>query len=127
MKWVIGRGGSSTETVSGNVSEWTWTGCNQKTNTVATGSFEIHWIEGTHNGTVTGSASQWTTESFGTTCTYGTGEGIHFGTLVGGASPLLVISTTISKMAGNFLCPNTVGWDAEYEVTEPHALFVTTG
>lgn len=127
IKLFTGNPGSTTETVSGNIQQLTWSGCNQTTDTVANGSFEIHWIEGTHNGTVTGKNSQWTTQIFGVSCTYGTGTGTHLGTLTGGAAPELSISTTIVKTAGGFLCPSTAGWDAEYVLTEPHALFVTTG
>ena len=125
VKGAINNEGGATETVSGNISELTWTGCSQTTDTVANGSLEIHWIEGTHNGTVTGKGSQVTVQIFGVSCTYGTGNGTHLGTLTGGTAPVLTISTTVTKTAGGFLCPGTAGWDAEYIVTEPHALFVT--
>ena len=127
IKWIIGNPGSTTETVSGNIQEWTWTGCNQTTDTVSNGSFEIHWIEGTHNGTVTGKGSQWTTQIFGVSCTYGTSTGTHLGSITGGEAPLIRMATTFTKTAGGVLCPGTAGWDAEYVLTEPHALFVTTG
>jgi len=110
-------------TVSGNISSLTWGGCSQTTHTVANGSLEIAWTSGS-NGTVTGKNSQVTVQIFGVSCTYGTGEGTHLGSITGGTSPILKITTTVAKTAGGFLCPSTAGWDAEYVLTSPHALYV---
>ena len=104
-----------------------WGGCSQTTHTVNSGTLDIDWISGTHNGTVTGTLAEWTTNIFGVSCTYGFAEaGTHLGTLTGGAEPILTIATTVVKKAGGFLCPATAGLDAEYVVTAPHAVFVTT-
>lgn len=111
--------------MSGNVGSITQGGCSQTTDTISNGSLEIHYISGTHNGTVTGAGSQVTAQIFGVSCTYGTGIGTHLGTLTGGATPTLNVATTVTKTAGGFLCPSTAGWDAEFEVDSPHALFVT--
>ena len=104
-----------------------WGGCNQTTHTINSGTLYIDYISGTHDGTVTGKLAQVTVNIFGVSCTYGAAEGgTHLGTLTGGTAPILNISTTVVKVAGGFLCPATSGWDAEYEITSPHAVFVTT-
>ena len=125
VKGAINNEGGATETVSANISELTWTGCNQTTDTVTNGSLEFHWIEGTHNATVTGKGSQVTVQIFGVSCIYSIGSVTHLGTLTGGAAPVLTINTPVTRTSGGILCPLTARWDAEYIVTEPHALFVT--
>jgi hypothetical protein len=112
-------------TVTGTVTKIVWEGCSQTTHTISTGKLHIsHIAGGATNGTVTSSGANVTVQIFGVSCTYGTGEGTHLGTLVGGASPHLTIATTVTKTAGGFLCPNTAGWDATYVVTTPHAAWV---
>ena len=121
------KGTTSSESgtpLTGTISSLTWSGCSQTTHTVANGSLSVEWISETLNGTVTGKGSQVTVGIFGVSCTYGTGEGTHLGTLTGGEAPILKVAATVSKTAGGFLCPSTAGWDAEYLVTEPHAVFV---
>lgn len=117
-------GTESTNTVAINVSEATWSTCSQTADTISAGLLEIKHVEGTHNGAVTGKSTAGTFEIFGVSCTYGFGEGTHIGTLLSGETPMLNISTTVPRTAGGFLCPSTVGFDAEYVVTEPHALYV---
>jgi hypothetical protein len=119
--------GSTTTTVSGSIDELTWTGCTNTTDTLTNGSLEIHWISGTHDGTVTGKGSEVTVNTLGVTCTYGTGSGTDLGTLESGTEPKLKISTTVPKIAGSFICPSNASWTAEYIITEPHALYITTG
>jgi hypothetical protein len=123
----MAKGTTSSESgtpLTGTISSLTWSGCSQTTHTVTNGSLSIEWISETLNGTVVGSGTQVTVQIFGVSCTYGTGEGTHLGTLTGGEAPLLKIATTVTKTAGGFLCPGTAGWDAEYVATEPHAVFV---
>jgi hypothetical protein len=114
-------------TVSGNIETLSWgetnTACSVTTDTVKNGKLEIKWTSGT-SGEVIGKESEVTTNTFGTSCTFGTGTGTVLGTITGGTAPKITISTTVQKTAGNFLCPNSAGWDAEYVVTSPHALFV---
>jgi hypothetical protein len=110
-------------TVSGTISSGSAGGCSQTTHGVALGSLEVAWTSGS-NGTVTSKSSQVTVQIFGVSCTYGTGEGTHLGSITGGSAPILKIATTVTKTAGGFLCPGTAGWDAEYVLTSPHALFV---
>jgi hypothetical protein len=61
---------------------------------------------------------------FGTSCTYGTGEGTELGTITGGTSPHLTITATIPRIAGGFLCPSTGVWHATFVVTSPHELHI---
>lgn len=111
-------------TISVGIESMAWGGCSQTTDTVATGSLSIEGFSGTTNGTISGSGSEVTFGVFGVSCTYGTGTGTKLGTLTRGEEPILPISTTLPKRAGGFLCPSTAGWEAEYVLTEPHALFL---
>jgi hypothetical protein len=115
----------SGERVPGTISSLTWEGCNQTTHTETTGSLEIEYISGSKptSGTVFGKGSKVKLTIFGTTCAYGTGEGTHLGTLTGGTTPHLTITTTLPRVTGGFLCPSTGIWHATYVVTSPHALF----
>jgi hypothetical protein len=101
----------------------TWSGCSQTTHTTAGGTLDIMYTSGT-SGEVVGTGFGVTVEIFSVSCTYSAGEGTKLGTITGGASPILKIETTVKKSAGSFLCPSTAGWDAEYVVTSPHALYV---
>jgi hypothetical protein len=115
---------TSGTTVTLSIESLSWSGCSQTTDTVKNGSLSIEWISGTSNGTVRGTGSEVTVGFFGISCTYGTGESTHLGTLTGGVEPFLLISATLKKTAGGVFCPTTAVWEAEYVVTEPHALFV---
>jgi hypothetical protein len=58
---------------------------------------------------------------FGTTCTYGVHAGATLGTLVEGTGTAVgfTINAVAFKLAGNFLCPETTKWVAEYVLTSP--------
>ncbi|MDQ3726101.1 MAG: hypothetical protein M3335_09505 [Actinomycetota bacterium] len=101
----------------------TWTGCSQTTHTVSNGSLEIGWTSGT-SGEVIGKATQWTYGIFGTSCTYGFGEGVKLGTLTGASAAALKINANVPRTAGGFLCPSTTTWEAEYVITVPHAIYI---
>lgn len=105
--------------ITGSIEQWTWGGCSQTTDTVSTGSFTTEYISGTHKGTTVATGDASTALIFGVSCTYGDGEGTDFSGFGEGSS------TTVKKIAGGFLCPSTAAWDAEFEITEPHAMFVT--
>jgi hypothetical protein len=123
---VTGKTSATSATqLSGNISALTWSSCSNPTNTVALGSLSIEWTSGT-SGTVRGKSTEVTVSGiFGVSCTYGTGTGTHLGTITGGTEPKLNIAAVgLVKTAGSFVCPSTAGWDAEYTVTTPHALYV---
>lgn len=112
--------GSATETVQGAVTGLTWTGCTSSTITNNLGSFEIHHISGTDNGTFTSFHTTITTMFLGVSCGYDTTNGFDLGTLL--ASPLhpvLSVSAVLPKEVGGFVCPSDIRWTAEYEFTEP--------
>jgi hypothetical protein len=118
-----GKTSEAGETVTVNLETLTWGGCSTTTDTNANGKLEITWTSGS-NGQVIGQESSWTVNVSGVSCTYGLGEGVKLGTLVGGEAPTLNIAALIPRTAGGFLCPSAVTWDAEYVVTEPHAVYV---
>ena len=121
--------GSETETVDGKVeaAKLTWGKCTaEKTETLKGGLLEIHWIEGTHNGTVTAKEFEVTVKVFGVSCIYKAGAGIHLGELTSGPEPILHVNTVVQG-SGGFLCPSTGTWKATYVVTSPTPLYVTTG
>jgi hypothetical protein len=122
---VSGKSGAETATaIPVELSEWSWSSCSQTTDTVASGSLEVDLIKGTHNGTVTGKGTEWKFTLSGVNCTFGTGTGTDLGTLTSGAGAVLDVNAVINKTAGSFLCPSTVLLEAQFVVTEPHALYV---
>jgi hypothetical protein len=112
-------------TVGGAITTLSWSSCTATTHTVALGELEIEKTAKHNEGNVFGKGSQVTVVIFGTTCTYGTGTGTKLGTITGGTEPKMNINAVgLTKTAGGFLCPTSAGWDAEYVVTKPHALYV---
>ena len=121
--------GSETETVRVEVGapKLTWGSCTaEKTVTISGGLLEIHWISGSHNGTVTAVEFEVTVKSFGISCIYKAGAGIHLGALTSGTQPTLDINT-VMQVVGGFLCPSTGILKATYVITSPTPLYVTTG
>ena len=116
--------GSSTETVQGAVTGLTWTGCTSTTITNNLGSFEIHHISGTDNGTFTSFHTTITAILFGVSCGYDTTNGVDLGTLVGGTDPVLNISAVLPKEIGSFVCPSDIRWTAQYTFTAPASFYV---
>jgi hypothetical protein len=106
-----------------NIESAAWDGCSQTTHTLLNGSLVIASTSGV-DGEVTGKETQWTYGMFGTSCTYGFGEGVKLGTLTGGSPAMLKINILIPRVAGGFLCPSMTTWQAEYAFTSPHALYV---
>jgi hypothetical protein len=106
-------------TVGGEITSLTWGGCSQTTHTLANGSLSID-----SEGNVTGKGNSVTLGVFGTSCVYGTGEGVKLGTLTGGSPAVLKINAQIPRIAGGFLCPSPGTWTAEYIVTSPSPLYV---
>jgi hypothetical protein len=138
----IENAGSSTTTVSGNITvtepepgktvpELTFGGCNCTVAVLKAGSLEIHQIAGTDNGTLTSSNAEVTASCstiFGTVhCIYAT-NATDLGTLTGGNPATLDIeSQNIPRLTTNALCDESANWDAKYEVTSPKPLFVAAG
>jgi hypothetical protein len=113
---------NNTEWVVTHLSTLTWGKCNQTTHTVAPGTIEFMTV-GSNQVVVRGQNTEVTLKLFNISCTYGTGAGTTLGTMTGGSAPIIELNTTFIKTAGSFVCPETVGWDVEYEIIAPHALF----
>jgi hypothetical protein len=97
-----------------------WTGCTVTTDTDKLGKLKIKGIPGTINGTLYADDEIMVTISiFGTTCGYGLESGGHIGTVFGGEAPTFTASAVAKRLFGNFLCPETTRWNAEYVMTEP--------
>jgi hypothetical protein len=109
--------------IDGPITSLKFEECSQTTHVLATGSLEI-MDTGGNTGEVWGKGNSVTLGVFGTSCTYGTGEGVKLGTITGGQEPTLKIDATIPRTAGGFLCPSTGTWTASYLVTSPHAVYV---
>jgi hypothetical protein len=75
----------------------------------------ITWTSETSNGTMSVSSLRLKTTLFGVSCVYG---GLSTSTLKGGEPAALVISTTVSRVSGGFLCPTSVTAQGEYQVTK---------
>jgi hypothetical protein len=128
--------GSTTETVTASIEakNFTWAACSTPngfctTTTVTGGTLEIHWIEGTHNGTVTDNGLVITSScatNFGTIhCIYEPANE-DIGTLTGGGTATADFENTpINIVATSGLCPEAPKLDAKYEITTPKPLYVT--
>lgn len=117
--------GAAAETVRYLVNETTWgakeTECTSEVVTLERGSLELHWIEGTANGTLTSKNAKITIKSatFGS-CVYGTGAGIDLGKITGGKPAIVDINAVLPRVTGSgLLCPETIKLVATYTMTEP--------
>jgi len=125
--------GSATETVKGQVTALTIEECEETIVTVLNkGTLEIHWIPGTHNGTITGTGTEITTvvpSIFGNIhCIYKT-NATDLGTLTGSkkANETAVMhaeNQAIPFIETSGLCPPKPTWDATYEFKTPDTLTV---
>lgn len=123
--------GSSMETVKAAVTKWSWANCTtaKKLVPVKTGEIEIHYLEGTGTGTLTGKNMEFTAESvLGSDCVYGTKGGVvHLGvTREPGAletKSQIEINAVFVKVSGSF-CPEDVRVGGRYLVNTPVPLYV---
>jgi len=120
--------GSATETVKAHADNLTFAECNCEVKVIKEGTVEIHWIEGTHNGTLTANGDEVTASCstiFGNVhCIYVV-ENTDLGTLTGGAEATADITATIPRLSTSGLCAETAVWHVKYRVTSPTPLFVT--
>jgi hypothetical protein len=124
----ITNAGSPTSTVSGEITNLTWSECTHSTVTLTLGGFEIHHITGTSNGTVTASEEiTWTTNNplFGS-CIYGLTSGDEMGTLTEGKPAVLDVNVVIRRTQG-IVCPETATWIATYTLTAPSNTTLSVG
>jgi hypothetical protein len=121
--------GSSTETVGGPLSSLTFTGCTFTTKVLKAGSLEIHADGDTGAGILTSKEAEVTVLAFGfIDCIAKTGTGTTIGTMDEPASAssdaTMTVNATIPLSGGG--CPATSKWTAEYTVTTPTPLYVST-
>ena len=116
-----------TGTVSGPISSLTFTGCDQHVTVLKPGTLEVHWIENTHNGTLTSNGAEVTTLTttiFGNIhCIYVTNN-THLGELTDGNPAIVHANAIIPQKETSALCPGKARWVATYEVTTPKPLSV---
>jgi hypothetical protein len=121
--------GSATETIVAHDEEELVFECNCEVKVIKAGTWEIHWIEGTHNGTITASNDEITATCstiFGNVhCIYSTGNGVHLGTLTGGNPATVDITASTPRLATNGLCAEKAEWHIKFEITSPKPLYVT--
>ena len=123
--------GGASETVSGNISSLTFTGCNATVTVLAKGSLEIHTREtgANSNGTLTSSGTEVTVEFGGFHCIFKTSS-TDIGTLTGsantGGNATLDIEATSPRTGGRSgaFCGSTAKWTGSYKVNTPSTLNV---
>lgn len=94
--------------------------CSKTTDLLRWGAFEIHSIAGTHDGTLTGIATEWTIG--GTNCVYGFAGGTHLGTIKGGNPATVEINGIVPPLSGS--CTAKYRWTATYTIGTPKPLYV---
>jgi hypothetical protein len=130
LSWVLENEGGPSETVTATDEEVVYANCNCEVKVLAKGTLEIHWIEDSHNGTLTAKETEWTVQCntiLGAVhCIYSTDGGIHIGTLTGGADPIIHMEeNNIPRLETSSACAEKAHWDATYTVTSPKPLWVT--
>jgi hypothetical protein len=118
FKAKIQKAGGAVETVMTAVPKENviWGNCTFTKTTLEGGEFEIHHTAGTDNGTVTAKNFTTTFNFTGGSCLYTYGAATNFGTLKGGAAPIIEVNAALNKIGG-FLCPQLT-LKAEFMLTE---------
>lgn len=109
----VENAGGSTITVTLGIGR-SFSICKVLTISVLAGSIELHKIPKTWNFTVTGRLATITLAIFGTSCTYGFGNGVDLGTLTPAKFKFDINKAKMPKAEGGFLCPSEVLWSATY-------------
>jgi hypothetical protein len=125
MKASVTNPGGASALISASITEQTWSGCTVKADTIKLGELTIEYVKGTDNGTVRLKGNEVTVNVF-SSCNYGPAAGAEtdIGTLTGAKGATLAINAVLKKLAGGFLCPETVKWVATYKFNTPESLFV---
>jgi hypothetical protein len=128
IKGKTANEGSGTETVKVNLELFSFTICGPTTYaTLKPGELEIHWIEGTHNGTLTGNGQEITTVTstiFGNIHCIFSVTNQSLGDVTGGNPATFTSNAKIKRLPTNSLCPSEGAWTASYEITTPKPLFI---
>jgi hypothetical protein len=122
--------GGAASTVAGSTVRWPSLECHANgigadIAVTILGQFEFHHISGTENATITAKNVEfWFKYTFLESgwCKAKSPEGsTDFGTLVGGASPTIVVNASFTT---SFSCGMTANFKAEYTITNPKPLYV---
>jgi len=116
--------GSSTETVTLRPEFMSYENCVVPLQVATWGSYELHSIIGTANGTLT-VTGQTIYLNMGE-CKYVSGTGTHAGVLTGGSAPTIDYSLQLTKTSGPCIWPSA-RLTATYSVTSPTPLYVEPG
>jgi hypothetical protein len=119
--------GSATTTVKSGVSTMTFAKCTVPVVVLKGGFAELHHITGTDNGTLTTFGTEVTISIFGTSCVYGSGNGLDVGTTVGGNPGSMTLNTVFPKISGSFICPSDARFTGKYVATSPTNAWVAAG
>ena len=109
----VTKQGPLVKPIEGDVEKLLFTACTGTVTTIKSGTVKGTTV-GTEEGTLTSVGAEVTTGILGTTCTYGTGEGIDLGTT---KNTSLTVNTIVKRTAGGFLCPAEARWTASFSIT----------
>jgi hypothetical protein len=119
----------TTTTPEGNNTKLSFTSCNQTVETLEKGKLQIHY-DAEDNGSLTASGVRVRVKAlFGSlSCDFG-GNVTSGLTATGGTSPKVDATATIPMIqeTGFIECPKSAVWHAEYNVTSPSPLYVSSG
>jgi len=114
--------GGAIETVKAPIIEWTLKTCAWPASITPKGSFEIHKIVGTANGTITANQEIRMTidPHFFGSCVYALSGGESLGDITEGKPAIFHVNAVVHRVEGfSVFCPTTVVWTATYTLTSP--------
>ena len=116
--------GSATETTEGEVFFGTFSCTSAAVTVVKTGTAELHSL-GSGKGTLTGSGTEVTVQTFGLHCIFTT-NATTLGTVTGGTPATLQISATIPRTGGSSgaFCGASAPYTGKIKVTSPGTLLI---
>jgi hypothetical protein len=120
-KLETNTGGATTAT--GTNTSITWGSCTVTTDTILPGKLTVSSAGGGAGSVAADATIEVTINIFGTTCNYGVNSGTSLGTISEGtgSGAVFTANAVAKKLNGNFLCPETTKWAAEYVLTKPSA------
>jgi hypothetical protein len=121
FKGKILSAGSGAETVTVQPEFMSYENCAVPLQVATWGTYELHSVTGTTNGTLTVSGQTIYLNSG--ECTYVSGTGTHAGVLTGGVAPTIDYSLQLTKTSGPCIWPSA-RLTATYSVTSPTPLYV---
>jgi hypothetical protein len=123
----ITNAGGSGQAVSGTIDEegLTFNSCNATVTVLNEGSLSITHTSGS-NGSLSSTGAEVTVAIGSTSCVYGTPTAKTIGPVTGGTPATLKAEASLSRISGGFLCANPATWTANYIVTNPGTLTVTS-